>query len=313
MAEFDLAAAASTHKKLFKLARKRLERFVSLLPKMLVNDDPNTIHDLRVGSRRLQQAVRVVVPNPKSSKCKKTVRTLRRVRRAFGPCRNLDVNIALISEKRGQAATAIVRRSWEALQRDLEEKRDLLLESARREITGIDLFAFIERAQALFSSAKRDQNGTPDTIAKLADATAEAMKACDDACVQAYEARDQYHLHRFRIAAKRVRYRVELLVDLGQAGTKPFLTALKELQTVLGDWHDRSVLLQSMAEFISKPDFLADHPDMSKALLAEMEKDKLCTEANLDQLFDKSAKMHKLWEEWKSEPANVVATTASDE
>ena len=311
MAETDSAPAASADKKLFKLARKRLERFVSLVPKVLVNDDPDTIHDLRVGSRRLQQAMRVVLPTSKPAKLKKTVRTLRRVRKAFGPCRNLDVNITLITQKRREAGTAIVRRSWEALQSDLEEKRDPLLESARREITGIDLFAFIERTQTLLSSAKRERDDSSDTVVKLVEAMAAAIKIFDEACALAYEARDPYHLHQVRIAAKRVRYRVELLVDLGQSETKPLLAALKDLQTVLGNWHDSAVLLQCIAEFISQPDFLAEHPDMSKALLAEMEKDKVCSEANLDQLFDKAAKMRKLWEEWKSEPA-IIASIAPD-
>jgi len=39
---------------LVKLARKRLERFVTLYPKALVSDDPEIVHDLRVASRRLQ-------------------------------------------------------------------------------------------------------------------------------------------------------------------------------------------------------------------------------------------------------------------
>ena len=51
--------------------------------------------------------------------------------------------------------------------------------------------------------------------------------------------------------------------------------ALKELQTMMGDWHDRCVLLRHVAEFIARPNFLASHPDMSRALLAEIEKEKL--------------------------------------
>ena len=34
--------------KLVKLARKRLERFVTLYPKALVSEEPEIVHDLRV-------------------------------------------------------------------------------------------------------------------------------------------------------------------------------------------------------------------------------------------------------------------------
>ena len=71
---------------LVKLARKRLERFVTLYPKALVSDDPEIVHDLRVASRRLQQALRVLPPHSKSVN-RKLFKVLRRVRRAFGACR----------------------------------------------------------------------------------------------------------------------------------------------------------------------------------------------------------------------------------
>ena len=69
--------------KLVKLARKRLERFVTLYPKALVSDEPEIVHDLRVASRRLQQALRVLPPHSKSVN-RKLFKVLRRVRRAFG-------------------------------------------------------------------------------------------------------------------------------------------------------------------------------------------------------------------------------------
>src|SRR6185436_10294228 len=56
-------AAISNQKRLLKLARKRLQRFATLVPKVLLSDDPDTVHDLRVWSRRLQQALRVIQPS----------------------------------------------------------------------------------------------------------------------------------------------------------------------------------------------------------------------------------------------------------
>ncbi len=287
----DSGTAISNQKKLLKLTHKRLERFVTLLPKVLVSDAPETVHDLRVWSRRLQQALRVILPAPKPPKSKKVIRTLRQVRRVLGPLRNLDVNIGLIMEKRGHAGAAAIKRAWESVQNELEERRAPLLDRARRDIGQHDVFAFIERAKALIETADRDS----DPGEKLDEAAAKSMKAWEEVLTMAYEQRDQTRLHEFRIATKRLRYRAELLADQGQNSTKPLVEHLKQLQTALGDWHDRCVLMRHVAEFIGRPDFLANHPDMGRILLAEMEKEKLRNDTAIDDLFDGAAKVRESW------------------
>ena len=97
--EKDSPVAALSEKKLLDLARKRLERFASLLPKTLIGDHPDNVHDLRVWSRRLQQVFKVLLPEHPSGKCRKLIRIPRKVRRALGDCRNLDVCIDLIQKK----------------------------------------------------------------------------------------------------------------------------------------------------------------------------------------------------------------------
>ncbi len=54
--------SASAQKTLLELVDKRLEKFVSLVPRVLVSDRPDLIHDIRVYSRRLQQVIRVFFP-----------------------------------------------------------------------------------------------------------------------------------------------------------------------------------------------------------------------------------------------------------
>ena len=58
----------SNHKRLLAVTQRRFEKFVSLFAKVLVSDHPDTIHDARVWSRRLQEALRVFSPNRESAK-----------------------------------------------------------------------------------------------------------------------------------------------------------------------------------------------------------------------------------------------------
>ena len=146
----------SSRHKLLALARKRLQRFATLMPKLLIADDANLVHDLRVWSRRLQQALRVLYPGAKPPKSKKLRRSLRRVRQALGPCRNLDVDLELVRKRRQQAGASAVQHAWAALQTGLEAKRGPLIESARHEVARHDLFSLIARAKALIDAADQD-------------------------------------------------------------------------------------------------------------------------------------------------------------
>ena len=288
-------AAIANQKKMLKLARKRLQRFATLMPKVLVSDDPETVHDLRVWSRRLQQALRVLHPAAKPPKIKKALRVLRQVRRALGPCRNLDVNLELIKDKRQQASAATVQRAWGEVQDELEAKRGPILERARREIARHDLFGFIARAQTLIAAADSDA----DPLEILEKVIAKSMQAWQEAFVSATEQRDEVQLHEFRIAGKRLRYRVELFAELGENQAKPLVEALKELQNALGDWHDRSLLIDYVAEFIARANFLTDHPDIARSLLTEMEKEKLRNRTAINQLLADAAKVPERWVRWK--------------
>jgi CHAD domain-containing protein len=289
-------AAVSAKNKLLKLAHKRLERFVTLFPKALVSDDTDTIHDLRVWSRRLQQTFRVIGSKPAPPKARKLIRTLRKVRQAFGTCRNLDVSIDLIQQKRDDAGAAMVRQSWEMVRETLATQRGAEILQARQRIARHDIVAFVNRAQALTESADVE----PESIEKLQQSVWDSLKDWDNAFEVAREDRSVDNLHALRIAAKRLRYRGEFLVELGVGGApKPAVKGIKELQTLLGDWHDRCVLLEHVANFIGRPNFLVNHPDIGRTLLAEMEKEKLRNETAVEDILNKAPKVRDLWSRLK--------------
>jgi CHAD domain-containing protein len=295
-ADSERGASLGKPDKLFRLARKRLERFVTLVPKVLVSDEPEPIHDLRVWSRRLQQALQIALSRPKPPKSKKLLRMLRQVRQALGPCRNLDVNIELVEDRKAHAGATVVKRAWDAVQKDLKSKRPALLEPARRQIAQYDLYRLIRRVQDLIGAAERND---ADPVGQLLERIAQAQRVWQDAFARAYERRDEARLHEFRIAAKRFRYRAEMLVDLGIGQTEPLVEELKELQDALGSLHDRFVLAAQVAEFIGRPPFLAEHPDIVRCLLAELEKDKLRNQNAVEEILRRAAKARDNWARWK--------------
>jgi CHAD domain-containing protein len=256
--------------KFYNLASKRLERYATLFAKALVNDAPDTIHDLRVASRRLQQALRVFARDAKSSGARKLLRTPRKVRRAFGACRNLDASLALVEKKTAAAATTSLRQAWEAVRLWLEQQRSTELERARRELRSHDLVDFTVRVQERLAAIDRESREDTTLNEKAREAFAAWLEALESAKTNP----QVEQIHAYRIAGKRLRYQIEPLAELGDASVKPLVQGLKKLQDGLGDWHDHCVLRQQVAEFIGRPGFLAEEPGKSRALLLEMERDK---------------------------------------
>ena len=292
----------STPSKLLKLTRRRLEKYATLLPKLLVSDDPETVHHLRVWSRRLQQVLRVIARSEQAHKIKKIMRVLRYVRRTLGPCRDLDVNIALLQSKREANGTGSVQRAWQAMQSELELQRQAMIEQVRRDIAGRDHFKFITQVQGLIArAAERDYDPLEQTTAAMIT----SMDRWDKSFTAAREQPDAAALHALRIAGKKLRYRAELLAALGQHRVNPLVKMLKEIQQTLGDWHDRSVLLHHVAAFIGRPAFLADHPDIGRILLAEMEKERLRNDTDVAIVLEQAAKVREAWTNLKARVAAV--------
>lgn len=229
------SAVPSAQPRLLDLTHKRLEKFVSLVPKLLVSNHPDTIHDTRVWSRRLQQVFRVFFPKPRSGKSRKLLRTLRNVRRALGTCRNLDVSINLIQERIDTANSPAVRNAWDRVREYLEGKKETAIARARDELTQCDVIAFATRTTALLESAELAQ----DAPKKLKSSMENAFADWQESLGQARDNREVEQVHALRIAGKRLRYRAELLTEFGESSVKPLVKSLKALQDELGDWHDR--------------------------------------------------------------------------
>ena len=277
--------------KLPKVARKRLERFVTYFAKALVSDAPDTIHDLRVASRRLQQSLRLLLPRTKPSGTRKVLRFLRKVRRAFGSCRNLDVVIALIEKRRPAIPVASLRQSWDAVKKWLADQRTAALADARAKLKRYDLIDFIGRVQTRIDTVAQQ----PRDTAQRWERASKALAAWKEALVAAKTEPQVVRIHAFRIAGKRLRYRVESLVEVGDPSIKPLAQGLKKLQDDLGDWHDRRVLQQFVADFIARPGFLAEEPGMCRALLLEMERDRRRDHVLIDEAIARAGTLAAEW------------------
>ena len=263
------AGSTALHGASERLLRKRVKRFVSLVPAVLAGNDPEMVHDARVASRRMQQAVSAFFPKPRSGKVRQLRRTARRVRRALGEWRNCDVLLELVGRQQRRARGEAKRRAWEFVRAYLLEKRSAESARARKKLLRQDPVDCAALARRLLDHPPANSAGPLGP--RLSESVRAAWASWQSALARAQDTRTVADLHALRIATKDLRYRTELLHDLGLGRMKPQLAWLATLQEALGTWHDRQLLQRAVAEAVGRPDILLEELPSVRVLLSKLE------------------------------------------
>ncbi len=294
--------AVAIRRALTRLLRKRVKKFIALAPAVRTDADPKTVHDVRVWSLRLQQAVGAFFPKPRSGKVRRLRRTPRRIRRALGKWRNFDVLLEIIAKRQRRTRSEAKRRAWGFV-------RDYLLQNRAKEVTRAgkkllrqDLGDYVALAHRLLAQPADER---PEILMqRLCDSVQGAWAKWQSALTQAQETRAVEDLHGFRIATKVLRYRTELLYDIGGKQMKAQLKWLADLQEALGVWHDRQVLHQAVAEAVARAEILLSELPTARILLAELETDRSRQADDVEKIYRLAMehREHKQLDSWSANP-----------
>jgi CHAD domain-containing protein len=274
-------------KKVRQLALRRLERFVSLEPKVLRGDDPDAIHDLRVASRRLQQVLDLLYPKPQPREIRRLRRRIRRCRRAFGNVRNYDVFLGHVDRYLNRKRISR-REVWSAIQEYLRARRAGLFQKALRRFHRQNLTGLYVRLREHLRAA--GASTSPRAVASQLDTSTEAaagefwprLGQSLEQVWTAFEAQvgescrnpSPAAIHATRVAAKRLRYLLEVVYEFRVSGCADQLAWLRRLQQHLGDWHDLEVQGQILAKMVGRPAFLRDHLELCQKIIALMRRER---------------------------------------
>ena len=280
--------SSASREDILKLARTRLKRCVAIAPRLLVDDDPEDIHDLRVSSRRLQQVVALLFPKPRRRKSRKALRSIRDLRRDWSVCRNLDVNLDLLHEKLESCNAEVAREAWDHVRKYISDLRAQEFVGARKRLRRLDILDLIEKTQWLFEPVRLD-----DIQLNLRESLSDALAQWHEALTRAQGSKEPKHVHKLRISGKRLRYGFEVLAELGDDAAKSHERSFKALQDELGRWHDRHVLLDFLKELNRKPEFVRDRPELQQTLMREIEAERQKNDATVDGIL-KSAEVLQL-------------------
>ncbi|HJR59532.1 MAG TPA: CHAD domain-containing protein [Vicinamibacterales bacterium] len=242
-----------------QLLQRRARALKRHLPAAVSGSDRG-VHQARVATRRLREAVPVLATGLKHSKFGKARRKIRRLTRALGTVRELDVTTHLLDELT-QAGT-LPRTALEEVRAHVIAERDrrraVMLERLDEVNTDKLGRRLASVAEALEKSEDEAWRGVLTTrLLKRSRRLKEAVEAAGPM----YSAE---RLHEVRIAAKKLRYGLELAADSGIKAAPPLLRPIKRTQDILGRLHDLQVLQSHVAAVQTLP--AAERPGMHAGL-----------------------------------------------
>jgi CHAD domain-containing protein len=224
--------------------------------------DPDAVHRLRTGSRRLQAMLEAALRENANSAlqqpAKAWLRPLKQARRAAGAVRDLDVHRKLLEHWVGKESP--LHKQAQMLDTWLQDERKHLAHGMQKQIRKRQ--QVLEERQAAFLVAIGSVPLGKVKPARSADAVAleDFVRAAD-----AMPLLDAENLHDFRKATKKARYVAESGAE-GQAHSS-VAKALKRVQDAIGDWHDWLCLQEE-----SKTALEQDAPDLNAFLEREVER-----------------------------------------
>jgi CHAD domain-containing protein len=237
--------------------------------------DVEAVHKMRVTTRRLQASLDLL---EREMSVRRLKRRLRSWRRGLSLVRNYDVFLDMLGREtttRGRAR----REQFQLVKSKLHEQRAETAASVLPFLQRIDIDR-IAAGLGLEIGGEISQAGNTAPIAvslysidarSIADYAADRLDQrlaeFQALASQAHPTADPADLHQLRIAAKRVRYLLEVVTQLGYGDASRALAWLRNLQDRIGDWHDLEALEEEIISIVSDYEFLKQHLDESSDML----------------------------------------------
>jgi CHAD domain-containing protein len=218
---------------------RRLRVLDQDLPAALEHD-AQALHRTRVASRRLREVLPVIEQSvaalPELHRSRR--RQVRHLTRALGGVRELDVALELLDEITSRHHH--FNRSAAAVRAEIQRERAARYADMIRSLDEIKPGRLTRELESLGAAGRKASAADQRRLLqrRVLRRAAALERTIDEA--GALYAFDRLHL--VRIAAKKLRYVLELVQELTRVGTTRLVSRLKQVQDLLGRLHDLEVL-----------------------------------------------------------------------
>jgi CHAD domain-containing protein len=244
-----------------RLAAKYVRRQVTQLAEQLdgvrAAEDIEFVHRARVATRRLRTALRMFRECFGRKKVRRWRRAIRRVTMSLGNARDRDVQIeylcGTLSALGAKECFPGVARVLVQLERDRERFQREVVEAADR----LEAEGILREMRRATKKAYRKTAAGPCCLPcgqALAEIKHHVLRQLNELLQHEdslADPKDREHHHIMRIAAKRLRYTLEISRPMCPGRLDEAVDGIKRLQTLLGDLHDCDVWLAQLDAFAS--------------------------------------------------------------
>jgi CHAD domain-containing protein len=207
----------------------------------VLDDDAEALHRSRVASRRLREILPVLDLREEFGSGPAPIRPrVRQLTRALGGVRELDVALGILddlaSHDSGLAAAV------DAVRHGVVEERRVLRQAMIDRLDEIGALQLPDELDSVAPGIPVDPNAEAGRVATLARRLARRADRLETAIDEAGSLYVPERLHEVRIAAKQLRYALELVHEFARVATRRLSGRVKRFQDLLGRLHDFEVV-----------------------------------------------------------------------
>jgi CHAD domain-containing protein len=228
-------------------------------------EDIEALHDMRVASRRLREALEIFQFCFPPKTYDRLYARVRRITRALGQARNADVAVDYFAALLADRQDLIEQIALQDVLRRLAKQQAWLRKKMQDELDKAQPANLLPRFEKAFDNLAKipasRQRGSRTALLLARRLFAQRLREVFACYRLIHGESDVEALHNLRMAVKKLRYALETLDFTAGENVKENLKFFKKLQTVLGDLHDRDVFLEITQKRINKlqKQAFADH------------------------------------------------------
>ncbi|HBG59206.1 MAG TPA: CHAD domain-containing protein [Anaerolineaceae bacterium] len=239
-----------------KIIQRHLAAMAAEVEGVRAAEDIECIHRMRVATRRMRTALTLFSDCFPKQDYKKIQKDVRKVTRALGEARDLDVQLEVIEAALEEFPDPVFQPGIKRLKLRLTQRRAEVQQHVDAAMDKMLADQLIERLEAwaapLLEQSKSVYLYTPALYqlafrgiqVRIDELLSHVPYITDPQNVQ--------ELHAMRISAKRLRYAMETFEELYGGQLKPFITTARKLQDQLGAIHDLDVWIVMIPQFIEE-------------------------------------------------------------
>ncbi len=235
---------------------RSLEAILIEIPGVRDGGDIENIHRMRVATRRLRAGLATFEKWMPGKRVIDWVRQVRSITRSLGAARDTDVQLDLLRQVYQEIPQGLEKAGVHRLLVRIQQRRkglqaDVLKSLAKYEKSGVsqEMQQILGPIAALRAVINMD---SPVLYGLAQQSVGDALDKFLSFEPYIHDPDEVEKLHAMRIAAKHLRYTLEIFAELYEEGMKPHLQTMRRVQDLLGDIHDDDVWIAWLPEFIKE-------------------------------------------------------------